>query len=200
MTDLPEEFIDSKVTGSYQPLEWWKAFADPVLDQIVEAVLAANFDLEQAVVRVDQARARARIANATMLPLVQPVAGISDFEIPTNAGIAAQLDELGLGSELTRNFGITLPDRLGLTMYNFGAEFAYELDFWVRNRNDARAADAARLASESDYLMVRIGVLSETVRTYLEIVDLRGKEGWRERSLKFCEIGSSLPRLDTAAG
>ncbi|MCY4427269.1 MAG: efflux transporter outer membrane subunit [Halieaceae bacterium] len=173
VTDLPEEFIDSKATGPYQPLEWWKAFADPVLDQIVEAVLASNFDLEQAVARVDQARARARIANATMLPLVQPAAGINDFEMPTNAGIGAQLDELGLGPELTQSFGLTLPDRLGLTMYSFGAEFSYELDFWGRNRNDARAANAARLASESDYLMVRIGVLSETVRTYLEIVDLR---------------------------
>ena len=60
VTELPDEFAESEVAGSYEPLEWWKAFADPVLDQVIEAVLASNFDLAEAVARVDQARARER--------------------------------------------------------------------------------------------------------------------------------------------
>ncbi len=176
VAELPGEFAGSGVVGSYEPLEWWKAFADPVLGQVVEAVLASNFDLAGAVARVDQARARERIARGPVFPLLQPSVGVDDFDTPTNAGIGAQLDELGLGSGEDGAPGIVLPDRLGLTTYHIGTEFVYELDFWGRNRNDARAAGAERLASESDYLAARMGVLAETVRAYLEIVNLRGQQ------------------------
>ena len=173
VAELPGEFAGTEVAGAYEPAEWWKAFADPVLDRIIEAALASNFDLAEAVARVEQARARERIVKAPAFPLLQPSLDITDTDIPTNAGIAAQLDEVGLGPDVYSDFGIELPDRLGLTTYTLGAEFSYELDFWGRNRNDALAAGSARLASEADYLTARMGVLSETVRTYLEIVDLR---------------------------
>ncbi len=129
-----------------------------------------------AVARLDQARARERIPRGPVFPLLQPSVGVDDFDTPTNAGIGAQLDELGLGSGEDGAPGIVLPDRLGLTTYHIGTEFVYELDFWGRNRNDARAAGAERLASESDYLAARMGVLAETVRAYLEIVNLRGQQ------------------------
>jgi len=29
--ELPDEFAESEVAGSYEPLEWWKAFADPAI-------------------------------------------------------------------------------------------------------------------------------------------------------------------------
>ncbi len=187
--EIPDRFAASEIAESgeplYEPVAWWESFADPVLNQIVEAVLESNFDIAQAVARVDQARARARIADAVVYPLVNPVAGIVDFDIPTNAGIGAQLDELGLGSELTDIFGLSLPDRVGLTTYTFGAEFAYEVDFWGRNRNTRLAAGAQRLSSESDYVAARISVLAETVRTYLELVDLRRQ---RELALENIEI------------
>ena len=176
VAELPNEFAGSEIPGSYEPLEWWKSFADPVLDQVIEAVLASNFDLAGAVARVDQARARERIAKAPAFPLLQPSVGVNDFDAPTNAGIGAQLEEVGLGSDALRDSGINIPDRLGLTTYSIGAEFAYELDFWGRNRNDARAAGAERLASEADYLTARMGVLAETVRTYLEIANLRHQQ------------------------
>ncbi|MCY4344297.1 MAG: efflux transporter outer membrane subunit [Gammaproteobacteria bacterium] len=160
-----------------ESLEWWKSFADPVLDQVMATTLDASFDLAEAVARVDQARARARIAAAARFPAAQASLGVSRFDAPTNAGLGAQLDELGLGADVTEAFGFTLPDRLDLTTYSLGADFAYEADFWGRHRNAALAAGAEHLASEADFQAARIGVLAETVATYLEIVDLRCQ--WR---------------------
>ena len=178
VAELTDGSAGGEVTGSIRRREWWKTFADPALNRIIEGVLASNFDLAAAVARVDQARARARIARAPLFPSIQPTAGVNEFDAPTNAGIGAQLDELGIGSGAGGVPGITLPDRLGLTTYTAGVEFAYELDFWGRNRNDGLAAGAERLASESDYMTARMGVLSETVRTYLELANLR-----RQRTL-----------------
>ena len=178
VSELTDGSAGGEVAVSIQRREWWKSFADPALNRIIENVLESNFDLAAAVARVDQARARARIARAPLFPSIQPTAGVNEFDAPTNAGIGAQLDELGVGSGGGGVPRIALPDRLGLTTYTVGAEFAYELDFWGRNRNDGLAAGAERQASESDYLTARMGVLAETVRTYLELVNLR-----RQRTL-----------------
>ena len=191
---VPDRFAGSGVAGSYDPLEWWKTFADPVLDHVVEEVLASSFDLAEAVARVEQARMQARIARAPVFPLIQPSLSGNDFDTPTNAGIGAQLDELGLGSALEGVSGIALPDRLGLTTYSSGLEFAYEVDFWGRNRNDANAAGAIRLASESDYQSARIGVLAEAVGTYLEVVNLRNQQRLADEIAEISEQLESLAR------
>ena len=183
-TDLTDEFSASADTGSHDPFEWWKSFDDPVLDRIVEAVLDSNFDLAAAVARVDRARARARIANAASFPMINPSVGGNDFETPTNAGIGAQLEELGLDDETYAAFGIVLPEAIGLTTYSLGGTFAYEADFWGRNRNAARAAGAERLASESDLRAARIGILAETVATYLAIADLRRQRSLADESVR----------------
>ena len=198
IAELPHEFAGSEVTGSYEPLEWWKTFSDTVLDQVIEVVLDSNFDLAEAVARVDQARARERIVKAPAFPLLQPSVDITDTDIPTNAGIAAQLDEVGLGPDAYSDFGIMLPDRLNLTTYTLGADFSYELDFWGRNRNDALAAAADRLASESDYLTARMGVLAETVRTYLEIVDLRHQQRLAGENVEIFQQRESLVEFRTS--
>ncbi|MCE2559654.1 MAG: efflux transporter outer membrane subunit [Acidobacteria bacterium] len=168
--EMPADFEQSPAPRAYEPLQWWKAFADPALDRIVDSVLSSNLDMAAAVARVEQARERARIAKAAILPVVQAGAGIHDLTNPTNAGFGAQIQELGL-EQLAPGF--TLPERLGITTYSLGADFSYEMDFWGRAESSALAAGAEYLASESDYQTARIGILAETIGTYFEIVDLR---------------------------
>ena len=161
---------------------WWKEFGDPVLDQIVEQVLESNFDLEAGVARVEQARMEARLARSARWPLFGPsVSGVSS-DTPTNAGIGAQLDELGLGSSLEQVVGVPLPDRVGLNTYTASLEFAYELDFWGRNRSYARSAGASHLASQSEFAAARIGIIAETIGTYFEILNYRMQRGLAERN------------------
>lgn len=183
-----------------QSFEWWRAFEDPVLDQVVDAALASNLDLAQAVARVGQARARARVAGASRLPTAQAALGATTFDAPTNAGIGAQLEELGLGAELYDSFGVRLPDRIGLSTYALGADFAYEADFWGRNRNAALSAGAQRLASEADYRAARIGVISETVATYLEVVDLRSQRAFAGQIADVLDEQAALTRERYDAG
>ena len=174
LQEVPAQFAESTPAGAYEPLEWWRAFGDPVLDELVETALASNFDMAEAVARVEQARETALLAKAAIFPVVGARASVDDFRSPTNAGIGAQVQELGL-EELLGAVGddFALPDRLGLTNYALSADVAYEFDFWGRVRSTRLAAGADYLASESDLQAVRIGILSETVAAYFEIVDLR---------------------------
>ena len=100
-------------------------------------------------------------------------ASATDSDSPSNAGFGQQFRELAGGDDSPLPGGFEFPDRLGITTYSPGIDFAYELDFWGRARNDARAAGMDYLASESDYDAARIGVLATTITTYFEIVDLR---------------------------
>ena len=172
VAELPADFEESVDVGAPEPLEWWRAFSDPVLDAVVDSVLTSNFDLAEAVARVEQARLGARIAKAAMFPVLQAEGSATDADSPTNAGVGAQL----LGSDGEEDgplAALSLPERLAFTTYSLSLGFAYELDFWGRARNDARAAGAQYMASESDFHAARIGILAETIGTYFEIVDLR---------------------------
>lgn len=173
IAELEDALAESAQPAMHEPVAWWEAFDDSALNQLVETALGSNFDLEEAVARVDQARARARIARAARLPAMQAAVGPSEARMPTSAGLGAQLDQLGLGPDVFDAFGFVLPDRLDLTTYTVGAEFAYEADFWLRDRDAARSARAESLAVESDWHAARIGVLADTVGTYFEVVDLR---------------------------
>ena len=55
-------------------MQWWKSFDDPLLNKAIDTALASNLQLEQALARVAQARARARIARATRFPSAMPTA------------------------------------------------------------------------------------------------------------------------------
>ena len=191
--DLPGAFAESPYAGSHDAREWWDAFRDPVLSTVVDSVLAANFDLAEAVARVQQARAQAGIARAALLPAVQASGTASDQDNPSNAGFGQQFRELAGSEDSPLPGGFQFPDRLGITTYSLGMDFAWELDFWGRARNDSKAAAMEYLASESDYRAARIGVLAETITTYFEIVDLR-----RRTALARETVDVLLERVDLA--
>lgn len=173
VAEVPEGFAGSALPDDYRAREWWKVFADPVLDAVIDSVLVSNFDLAEAVARVRQARAQRGIARAGLFPALQASASVTDQNTPANAGFGEQFRKLAGGEDGELPGGVEFPDRLEFTTYSLGADFAYELDFWGRARNDAKAAGAQYLATESDYHAARIGVVATVIATYFEIVDLR---------------------------
>ncbi len=173
VAEVPGSFMGSALAGDYQAREWWKGFDDPVLNGVIDSVLISNLDLAEAVARVQEARARAGIARAGLFPALQASASATDQNTPANAGFGEQFRKLAGGEDGEVPGGLEFPERLEFTTWSLGADFAWELDFWGRARNDAAAAGAQYLATESDYHAARIGVLSTAIATYFEIVDLR---------------------------
>ena len=177
--ELPAEFAEGPAAGAHQPQEWWRAFNDPALDRVVTSVLDSNFSVAEAVARVEQARTRARLADAAILPTASASLTAETFDLPTNAAIGAQLEDLGLD--------FPLPDRLGFPTYTLGADFAYEADFWGRLRHSALAAGSELLASEFDLRVARIGILAETISAYFEIGHLRQQLAITGRQVELLE-------------
>src|SRR5438093_6821751 len=50
--------------------EWWQLYGDPELDRLIASASASNQTLRQAVARVDEARALARVAASFLFPTI----------------------------------------------------------------------------------------------------------------------------------
>ena len=197
---LPDQFSTSALHEQHESTEWWKSFNDPVLDRVVSEVLKTNLSLEEAVARVEQVRARATQVNSFRLPRSQPLANVTDTDVPTNASIGKQLEDFGLKPEIFQGLGITTPERLPLVTYSFGSEFAYEADFWNRKRFDASAAEADVLSAVADFQAARIGVITETIQTFLEIAYLRGQRELLRNDIGILEEREALTQSRYSAG
>ncbi len=170
---LPDGWDAPRASGESQPVRWWRSFEDPTLDRLVEAALDANLDLREALARMEELRARYRIARAPLFPSISLNGDASRTSTPANTGLGGQLEEGGAVPDSVTGFGFSFPDRFDFTTYSASIGFAYELDFWGRLRNDGSAAVRDFLASRADAETVRLGVIASTVATYFEIATLR---------------------------
>lgn len=112
---LPAHFTAS---GAAEVAEqWWSAFHDPILDELIKRALSGNFTLRSAWDRLSQAEAQARKAGAPLVPGLTGEAG------------GAHRRERSDGAEQTSD------------TVSLGLVVAYEVDLWGRVRS-ARAAAA----------------------------------------------------------
>jgi len=175
--EYPAELADSTGASAAaaenqvrEPERWWTVYNDPVLEALVDTALAANLDLREAVARVEEVRQRYRIARADLFPAIGLSADAAYQSSPTNAGFAGEIG----GGEPDQPLGESLfPDRFKYDTYTAAVGFSYEIDFWGRFRNNTKAAVSEFLASEGDYQTARLAVISATISTYLEVVELR---------------------------
>jgi len=131
---------------------WWTAFNDPVLTALIEEALANNWDLKQALARIDAARASVLLAQSNLIPAVDLNANAnrSRFSGSTNPPLPP-------GTPLTSNsFGLSL----GLS---------YELDVWGKYRAGLLAAANDLAASRYYNETVRIAVAADVASAYFRL-------------------------------
>jgi len=127
---------------------WWRLYDDPVLDGMVQDALKANTDIRVAVARLEKARAQLRGARSDSIP---------------RTTLGAQ-PTYGRASESQ-----TLPgaDRENWTV-DAGLNVAYEVDLFGRVRRSIEAAKGDVNAASADADAVRVAVVADTVRAYVD--------------------------------
>ena len=151
-TDTGVPGLDPAQAGAGERLQrdWWRAFDDPVLTELVETAYRQNLTLLAAGVRVLEARAQLGIALGEFWPQQQSVSAKYSYDrIP-----------------------LTVPYDLIDNTYQqalFGAQAAWELDLWGKIRRGIQSADAAFLASVAEYDDVLVTLLGDVASTYVKI-------------------------------
>ncbi len=133
--------------------DWWNRFGNQELPVLVKDALASNNDMNAALARIEQARANAQIAGASLWPTASLSAGAgSSFNQP---GYRA-----GQGIGQSRG------------SYNAGGTIGYEADIFGRNRAGVGAALSALHSTEYDKEALALVVESDTAQAFIGILAL----------------------------
>ena len=175
-TQAPDNVFGTQTdsNGNYSPLSqegaaeqsiaqmpWREFFTDPMLQQLIEQVLANNTDLNSARIAVEKSEALLKAAKMAYLPSLQiaPQGTLSKFD--------------------TNPWAKT---------YNLPLQLSWDFDLFGSITNKKRAAKAVRLQAQMQQETVRVNLISTTAQQYflLQVLDrqleiLTQTEGlWKE--------------------
>jgi multidrug efflux system outer membrane protein len=150
----PEPLLPAQA-ASIADLKWFEVFKDEKLQELIRTALERNYDLRDAVARVEEARANLGITRSNQFPTVGAGASLEVNRLSRDG--ATPLPPAFLASQ-NRNFGsvvVALP--------------SYEIDIWGRLRRATEAARANLLSVEANRKAVVTTVVSEVATAYLTV-------------------------------
>jgi NodT family efflux transporter outer membrane factor (OMF) lipoprotein len=154
--DLPPEWNQAAdwdvIPDQATVRQWWLVFEDSVLTTLIEQAAEQNLDLQIAVARLDEARARLRMTAGDYLPTLDAQGSVTRQESRPSA-----LDPGGTTD----------------TYYAAGMVAGWELDLFGRIRRSVQASAADYQASREERTNVMISMYSQLASTYVDIRTLQ---------------------------
>ena len=146
----PISFEHSLKSGDYStPTNWWTAFNDPALNQLIEKVLEKNQNLAQAGLKLERARLNAKLTATDAKPI---------FSGNTSAAENAKLEDWSDGNS-SGNFSIS-------------SSVSYQLDLWGKLRAAQDIANWEISATEGDLQATRLTLIGSAMEYYWQIAYL----------------------------
>ncbi len=128
--------------------EWWQLYDDTVLNGLVQDALVANTDIRIAVARLQRARAMLSGTEGQRLPQTTIGIGASHERLPAVNAIPGEKREMWL---VQGNLSV-----------------GYEVDLFGRVQRSIEAANGDVAAADADADAVRVAVVADTTRAYVD--------------------------------
>ncbi|HMB27055.1 MAG TPA: efflux transporter outer membrane subunit [Blastocatellia bacterium] len=141
---------------SLADLKWFEVFKDQQLQELVRTALVNNYDLGQAMERVQMARANLGITRSEQFPNVTASAEATTLRNPNSGQFA-----LPSAANRDRTFGTVLLNLL-----------SFEIDIWGRQRRATEAARADLLGAEETRKAVMTTVVGDVSAAYFNLLEL----------------------------
>jgi len=182
--------------------DWWKLYDDPTLNDLIAKALAANTDLRVAEANLARARAVLGEARSNLFPSTQLTGG-STYGRSASADSAAA-SSAALHAALAPTNANTAA--LGPTtahaqwVYQAGFDMNYQVDLFGKVRRTIEAAHADAQSVEAARDLVRITVVSEVSRAYLDGCAYAAELSVANRNLALAQSDLDLVTLQRNAG
>ena len=137
--------LEEPTATSLADQAWWQLFQDEELQKLIRTALLNNYDLRIAAVRVEEARATARISAAPLYP------------------------QVNLSGALSRDKAAGFPPIVNASLT---PQLSWEIDFWGRLRSERAAGRYDLLATEEGRQVVLIGLIAEVAQNYFFLREL----------------------------
>lgn len=182
--DLPAAWpgLPAEVVQLDQP-QWWKIYADPALDSLIEEALESNYDIAVATARINESRAQATLADVEREPTVT---GSFTPSITRNT---------------QRGPNPTPPGaRTVVRDHILRVNAAYEIDLWGKLRGASDAARADLLATEYARHTVRNALAADVAQGYFALLALDAQLVIARRTLETRQSVLKLQKLRMQSG
>jgi outer membrane protein, multidrug efflux system len=144
--------------ASLADLKWFEVFKDQHLQGLIRASLEGNYDLREAVARLEQARASLGIAHSAQLPQLGASGSLQIMRLSRDGQTPLPASFL---PEQNRNWG-----QAALNLLSF------EADLWGRLRRANEAARANLLNAEENRKAVVTALVSDVASAYFDLLQL----------------------------
>jgi multidrug efflux system outer membrane protein len=144
--------------ASLANLKWFEVFHDQKLQELIRIALVNNYDLLDAVTRIEQARANLGITRSNQFPQVNALGNLQITRLSRDGEFPLQ--QTFLQSQY-RNWG-----EVALNLLSF------EVDIWGRLRRATEAARADLLNAEENRKAVVSTLVSDVASGYFQLLEL----------------------------
>ncbi len=193
----PESFsIQSADTLSMSALSWKEFFNDPNLINLIDTALHSNPDLQQAIYRIESARANLKLRKAALFPSLEASVegGVTRYGFYTIDGIGNF--DTNLSDNLSEDERIPNP----VPNYFLGLRSSWEIDLWGKLKNRKKAAFARFLATQEGRRLIQTQLVAEIASAYYELVALDRQREILNRNIKLQEESFEVVQAQKSGG
>ena len=183
--DAQGAFIEAQnkaLAANAVPGDWWKLYDDPRLNGLIVDALTANTDLRAAAARVERARTGLDVARSAR-----------EVDIDTSAAVEyakpSAEQYLLIGEHLPSDF-----------LYAANAGVSYQIDIAGQVKSAMQAARADMASSQATYDGVRITVVADTTRAWLDACATNHQIAIARQALAVQGESTDIARRLVAAG
>jgi outer membrane protein, multidrug efflux system len=156
--------------ASLADLKWFEVFRDEALQELIRVALEQNYDLRDAMTRVEQARANLGITRSNQAPQLDASSSVNFTRISQGGSVPLPS---GFSINQNRNYG-----QAGINLLSF------EIDLWGRLRYATEAARANLLNAEENRKVVVSTLVSEVATNYFQLLELEYELEISQRTLE----------------
>jgi NodT family efflux transporter outer membrane factor (OMF) lipoprotein len=160
---------------------WWLSFNDPILSSLIAQAAASNLDIQQAALRIAEARTQREIAGAAQLP---SLSGNSSYarqrfsETTAQGSLFSSIGNVGGAS------GIALPSYPNpYDQFQVGFDASWEPDLFGGIRRSIEAANANTEASINDKNDALVSLEGEVAHSYIDLRNTQQKRAITQQNL-----------------
>jgi multidrug efflux system outer membrane protein len=172
--------------ASIANLKWFEVFKDEQLQVLIRHALERNYDLRDAVARVEEARSALGITRSNQFPNFGAGASVEINRLSRDG--ATSIPEQVLPSQ-NRNFGTAALQLL-----------SFEIDIWGKLRRATESARANLLSSEENRKAVVATLISDLATAYLTLRELDYELEISKRTLQTREDSLALTKSRATGG
>jgi len=172
--------------SSVADLKWFEVFQDEKLQELIRMALQRNYDLRDAVARVEEARGNLGIVRSNQFPQFAAGGSVQINRLSRDAETPVPKELL---ASQNRNFGTAALQLL-----------SFEVDIWGKLRRATESARASLLSAEENRKAVVTTLVSDVATAYLTLRELDYALEISQRTLKSREESLTLTKQRQTGG